>query len=79
MKYIITISREFGCSGIDIGREIADERGIKFYDKELVDMVAKKANISPEEVPYGNNPKEFLKRFLYGESSEFYSDKAIAA
>ncbi len=39
-KKIITISREFGSGGRTIGHMVAQELGIPYYDKELVDQVA---------------------------------------
>lgn len=39
-KKIITISREFGSGGRTIGKMIAEELGIPYYDKELVKRVA---------------------------------------
>ena len=33
-KTIITISRQFGSGGREIGKKIADQLGIPFYDKE---------------------------------------------
>ena len=36
MKKIITISREFGAAGGEIGRAVAQELGYKFYDKEIL-------------------------------------------
>ena len=33
---VITIGREFGSGGREIGRKVADRLGIKFYDKELL-------------------------------------------
>ena len=45
MKRIITISREFGSGGRAIGRIIAEQLGIPFYDKELLTVAAEKSNI----------------------------------
>ena len=42
-KTIITISRQFGSGGREIGKKIADQLGIPFYDKELIEIAAKKA------------------------------------
>jgi len=39
-KKVITISREFGSGGRTIGHQIANELGIPFYDKELVEQIA---------------------------------------
>ncbi len=44
-KIIITIGREFGSQGRKIGRMLADELGISFYDKNLITMAAEKTGI----------------------------------
>lgn len=38
---IITISREYGSGGREIGRKVAQALGIDFYDKELISEAAK--------------------------------------
>lgn len=49
MKYkIITISREFGSGGRAIGRELADELGIKYYDKDIIARVAEETGLGRE-------------------------------
>lgn len=40
MTKIITISREFGSGGRQIGYMLAEKLGIPFYDKELIKMAA---------------------------------------
>ena len=40
-KTIITISRQFGSGGREIGKKIAEQLGIPFYDKELIEIAAK--------------------------------------
>ena len=45
-KFIITISREFGCNAREVARKAAAELGVEFYDKDLVDMAAERAGIS---------------------------------
>ena len=49
-KKIITISREFGSGGRTIGHEIANQLGIPFYDKELVDQIALESGFAPKFV-----------------------------
>jgi len=49
-KRIITISREFGSGGRSVGRMVAEELGIPFYDKELVDQVALESGFAPNFV-----------------------------
>ena len=40
-KKIITISREYGSGGRQIGLVAAKKLGMEFYDKELIDAAAK--------------------------------------
>ena len=40
---VITIGREFGSGGREIGKKVADRLGIKFYDKELLQEAAKES------------------------------------
>ncbi|MBQ7383372.1 MAG: cytidylate kinase-like family protein [Clostridia bacterium] len=39
---IITVSREFGSGGREIGKRLADELGFAYYDKEIVAEIAKR-------------------------------------
>lgn len=45
MNKVITIGREFGSGGKYIGEEIAKRLNYQFYDKELLQRVAKEKNI----------------------------------
>ena len=45
MNRAITISREYGSGGREIGEKLARRLGIPFYDKELIAMIAKEGNI----------------------------------
>ena len=47
-KKIITISRQFGSAGRSIGKQVAKELDIPYYDKELIKQVAEKTGFSPE-------------------------------
>ena len=38
---IITISREFGSGGRELGKRLADELGIPCYDHQIIEMIAK--------------------------------------
>lgn len=42
-KFIVTISRQFGSGGREIGKKIADSLGIEFYDKELISLASKES------------------------------------
>ena len=41
MSRIITISREFGSGGRELGKRLAEELGIHCYDHEIIELIAK--------------------------------------
>ena len=43
MDTIITIGRQFGSGGHEIGEKLADYFKIKYYDKELLSRAAKES------------------------------------
>ena len=45
---VITIGREFGSGGREIGIELARRLGVPFYDKELITLAAKAGGIDPK-------------------------------
>lgn len=47
-NYIITIGREYGSGGLEIGQKLAEKLGIKCYDKELIYLVAEKKGLKKE-------------------------------
>lgn len=49
-KRIITISREFGSGGRFIGEEVAKKLGIAYYDKDIINQIAKQSGLSPEYI-----------------------------
>ena len=44
--FVITISREVGSGGRTIGRKLAEKLGVRFSDKELVDALKAKLNLT---------------------------------
>ena len=47
-KKIITISREYGSGGRQVGLTVAKKLGMEFYDKELIDAAAKEIGFPTE-------------------------------
>lgn len=45
---VVTIARQYGSGGRAIGKKLAEDLNIKFYDKELINLAAKESGISPE-------------------------------
>ena len=48
--FVITISREVGSGGRTIGRKLAEKLGVRFSDKELVDELQKKLNLTESSI-----------------------------
>lgn len=68
---IITIGREFGSAGREIGYKIADDFGIKLYDKEMLNRAAKESGIC-EELFEAHDEKP-TNSFLYSLVMDTYS------
>ncbi len=47
---IITISREFGSGGRELGKRIAEALGFDYYDKEIITAIAKNQELEEEFV-----------------------------
>ncbi len=68
---IITIGRQFGSGGHDIGTKLSEELGIKFYDKEMLDRAAKESGICQEL--FESNDEKPTNSFLYSLVMDTYS------
>ena len=49
-KKIITISREYGSGGRQVGLTVAKKLGMEFYDKQLIDAAAKEIGFPTEMI-----------------------------
>lgn len=47
-KVIVTIGRQYGSGGTMIGKKLAEALGISFYNREIIEMAAKKSGMSQE-------------------------------
>lgn len=81
---IVTIGREFGSAGREIGRILAEKLEIKLYDKEMLDRAAKESGICQEL--FETHDEKPTNSFLYslvmdtyalGYSSGSYTDMPI--
>ncbi len=52
MKRIITLGREFGSGGRELGRRLAEELGIAYYDQEIITEIAKRTALSQRYVQH---------------------------
>ncbi len=44
---VITISRQYGSLGDEIGKEVAERMGLRFVDQEIINEVARRLDVSP--------------------------------
>ena len=56
-KYVVTVSREYGSGGRLIGKRLADDLGIGFYDGELLSLVAKESGYTEDFVRRNDQKK----------------------
>ena len=71
MNTIITIGREFGSGGHQIGVELAKQLGVPCYDKELLEQAAKSSGLC-EEV-FRSQDEKHTGSFLYSLVMDSYS------
>ena len=50
MNKVITISRDFGSGGRELGKRLAQELGIAYYDREIVTAIARRSELAEEYV-----------------------------
>ena len=70
-KSIITIGRQYGSGGREIGEKVAERLGIKCYDSELLDRAAKDSGMCQEI--FENHDERPTNSFLYSLVMDTYS------
>ncbi len=71
MNTVITIGRQFGSGGHEIGRKLAEYFGIKCYDKELLTRAAKESGFCEEMIK--THDERPTNSFLYNLVMDTYS------
>lgn len=70
-NFVVTISREYGSGGREIGRMIADELGVPFYDSEIINRLAAEEGfdasfVQDNEQRMDSSVREAFYRFYAG-------------
>lgn len=73
MNKIITISREFGSGGREIGKRLADELGFAYYDREIVAEIAKQTGMTEEYIRNISEQGAYPYAFQFAKSFAMYS------
>ncbi|MGM9653637.1 MAG: AAA family ATPase [Eubacteriales bacterium] len=63
MGTIITIARQFGSGGHEVGRKLAEMLGVKCYDRDLITLAAQKSGMSEEAL--GHVDEKAASSLLY--------------
>ena len=71
MNTIITVGRQFGSGGREIGKMVDEKYGIKYYDKELLSRAAKESGFCEEMIQ--NHDERPTNSFLYNLVMDTYS------
>lgn len=70
-KTIITLGRQFGSGGRAVGKKLAEDLGIPYYDKEILSRAAKESGIC--EALFENHDEKPTSSFLYSLVMDTYS------
>lgn len=76
-RFIVTIGREFGTGGRQIATELAELLGVKLYDRQILDTIKDRYQMSQEEIDY---VKSIKSRWWYEPvSADMYRDEEFIA
>lgn len=77
-KFFITIGRELGSGGFEIGKRLAERFGIPFYDKELINLASQESGICKEFFEKADEirTQKFSSGFFGLNFSSIFSDVA---
>ena len=76
---VIVISREYGSGGSEIGRRLAEQLGVPYYDKDFVDTAVKDSGLSTDFLE--EEEQKFISSLLFNLATGGYrhgGDKAMA-
>ncbi len=62
MNRIITVSREFGSGGRELGRRLAERLGFEYYDNEIIKQIADHTSFS----------EEYIRQIIEGKTHRLY-------
>ncbi|MCI9519052.1 MAG: cytidylate kinase-like family protein [Clostridia bacterium] len=74
MNRVITLSRQFGSGGAEIGKKLAEELEIPFYDKHVIEQAAEKSGIAKEHFEKADERR--TNSFLFSLVSAHYGGTA---
>lgn len=76
LPLVITIEREWGSGGHEIGQRLAKELGIAFYDYQLIEKVAEETGLPAETVKRREERVKGVLYTLYNQANAFSRDQS---
>lgn len=84
MKRIITIGRQFGSGGRELGRRLAEELNVEYYDREILGKIAEDTALAEEYIqnvlerqPHNLLPITVGRSFAYVENYAFKQAQSV--
>jgi len=76
-KIIVTIARQYGSGGREIGEKVAASLGIAFYDKELITLAAQKSGLNANILHSADEKATNSLLYTLAMGSSIYSSGAV--
>lgn len=73
-KIIITIGRQFGSGGRELGKRLAEQLKIAYYDKELLNKAAHDSGLTSDFLEYYDEKPNASLLYTLATSPQFMSD-----
>ncbi len=75
MNSIITIGRQYGSGGREIGSKLAEAYGVNYYDKELLAAASEKSGIAVDV--FEKHDEKYISSFLYSLVAGAYGENGL--
>lgn len=70
---VVTISREYGSGGRYVAKILSEMLGIKFYDKEIINLVSKESGMSVEYIEESEQKKKNIGGNFYNNDDKLFA------
>ena len=75
-KFVITVARQYGSGGREIGLRLGELLGVKAYDKELITMSAQKSGMSSEVLDHVDEKATSSLLYTLAMGSSYFNSAA---
>ena len=75
-KFVITVARQYGSGGREIGLRLGELLGVKAYDKELITMAAQKSGMSSDVLDHVDEKATSSLLYTLAMGSSYFNSAA---